>query len=860
MALTPGMDHESITFVFSDSTIREQARIGNITQDDADLAISLRVDSDSVTTEDVVNIVNDVTARVDAQIAVGIGDAVGGIGDVIGGIEDTVKGWITAALDPILNAINGITDKIVDGLSSAFGFITNTIDNLASGISAGIGGILTQVNSIIDTIEEKVLDPILGVLGVALDEIKKIDDRVLDIVDAAVSPIVATTNTILDSVTGFATALRDTIPDLAGVLGSAIGSVGDTIGDAVKGVFDTFIDATGLGGIKAVMSAIARIPELVDFQGAFSPPLTEKMGDTTLDEFRENPAAMITLIIPFVNSLAQIVFSGQVERVQQASRGDHNSGILPISDLSMLHQRGLLSKQDLDASAFRHGLDASQVFQVLDITRQRPGTMDIIDYWRRELISPEDSIRRLRDLGWSDENVDLIQSAAFPPPGVQDLIRMAVREVFTPEIAEQFGQFEGIPPKYLEWAKKIGLSEEWAINFWGAHWGLPSVQQGFEMLHRSVITGEDLERLLVALDVMPFWRQPLTEISFRPYTRVDVRRMFALGVIDRPGVKRAYLDLGFNEEKAENMAEFTVRWVESTRKVEKEKERDLTKADIVGLFNDGLLSEVTAKAHLETMGFSDDEAELLIAREVMQELRNDRKADIKLIVDQAKIKVLSFNDAQDRLNGLDLTRKEMERALIEVTRATTERIRLPSKNDLDSWRELQLLSPTEYVAELDNLGFPSKYIALYDAAFGLEEAEDLLAAEEREAKKAEPRPVTKGQLDSLLRSEIVNSGEYETGLETLGFGPSAIVRFIEQITVEIEERRIEDEARLARGDKAAEKERLLNRVTLGKLLLKEIIDFPAYREGLRQLGFSSDSIDLLERLIRKKIDIANKEE
>ncbi|GAH93918.1 unnamed protein product, partial [marine sediment metagenome] len=44
------------------------------------------------------------------------------------------------------------------------------------------------------------------------------------------------------------------------------------------------------------------------------------------------------------------------------------------------------------------------------------------------------------------------------------------------------------------------------------HWSLPSPSQGFEMLHRGVIDEAELNMLLRALDIMPFWREKLTKV------------------------------------------------------------------------------------------------------------------------------------------------------------------------------------------------------------------------------------------------------------------------------------------------------------------------------------------------------------
>ncbi|GAJ02949.1 unnamed protein product, partial [marine sediment metagenome] len=106
----------------------------------------------------------------------------------------------------------------------------------------------------------------------------------------------------------------------------------------------------------------------------------------------------------------------------------------------------------------------------------------------------------------------------------------------------------------------------WAERYWAAHWSLPSPQQGFEMLHRGVIGFDDLNMLLRALDVMPFWRDKLVEIAYRPLSRVDVRRMFKLGVLDVKGVRKAYTDIGYNPYNADLMTEFTIEYVKEAPK------------------------------------------------------------------------------------------------------------------------------------------------------------------------------------------------------------------------------------------------------------------------------------------------------
>ena len=103
----------------------------------------------------------------------------------------------------------------------------------------------------------------------------------------------------------------------------------------------------------------------------------------------------------------------------------------------------------------------------------------VIAAWRRDPATYDKFFDDLRSLGWSDERIEAWKFITEIIPGVQDLVRMAVREAFTPEIAAKFGQYEDFPGAVVPWGQKQGLSKEWLERYWAAHWDLPSPMQGF---------------------------------------------------------------------------------------------------------------------------------------------------------------------------------------------------------------------------------------------------------------------------------------------------------------------------------------------------------------------------------------------
>lgn len=144
-------------------------------------------------------------------------------------------------------------------------------------------------------------------------------------------------------------------------------------------------------------------------------------------------------------------------------------------------------------------------------------------------------------------------------PALQDMIRFAVREVYDPAKRRALQLDEDFPEAFARQAALHGMSEEHAREYWAAHWRLPSPEQGFRMLHRDLIDIPELDALLKADDYAPKYRRHLRDIAYLVPGRIDLRRMYAAGVIDRARVKRGYLDIGYTEHDAELLTQFAVK-------------------------------------------------------------------------------------------------------------------------------------------------------------------------------------------------------------------------------------------------------------------------------------------------------------
>ncbi len=369
-------------------------------------------------------------------------------------------------------------------------------------------------------------------------------------------------------------------------------------------------------------------------------------------------------------------------------------------------QQGI-SKEEIIKDISRGDIHPDRAQQYLDAILTKPATQDVVTYTLRTDPDLTTLDERLTKIGIHPDYLELHRELALVIPPVADIITMAVREVFTPEIAARFGQYEDFPAPLEEWGLKKGLSKEWSERYWAAHWALPSASQGFEMLHRGVIDRDDLNRLLRAQDVMPFWRDKLTQIAYRPLTRVDVRRMYREGVLDEAGVYEAYLDHGYAEENAKRMTDFTVRQTLSAQ-------AKFTSTDVVAAFTKRMINNSEARMLLLDLGIPQGNVSYIISRaeyKRLWDLTESRIAGIKNLYkkgvyneDTARAKLLQLNLPSDEVNVLFEQWWYEKVGELAPTWTKAETLRFAKAGTIDKARAQQ---------ELERMGYDAEHIQVY---------------------------------------------------------------------------------------------------------------------------------------------------
>ena len=404
----------------------------------------------------------------------------------------------------------------------------------------------------------------------------------------------------------------------------------------------------------------------------------------------------------------------------------------PLSRLFVYQQEQLLQSGRLDPGmAMRLWLLAGRLGVF------RPEWYEKAGFTEKEarLLFEFDYEKDLKDLGWTDERIQLFKSASHYMPPATDVIRWAAREVFDKDLREHFQIDKDFPDEFLEWAQKVGMTGDVARNYWAAHWELPSFTNIIEMWHRGFIKEPDVDEFFKELDMVPYWRELLKKIAFMPFTRVDTRRMYQVGVLEDKDVFMAYSDIGFSpyapghehttrEEawecptcrefsKAGRMTAFTKKYSRRVDDEETKEELRFSKAEILDGYRKKLLSPEETDIALGRLDYSQDEIDYYKSREDYKRdhelidayISNVRSLYVEGIIDERGISEL--------LEPIGVGLEEIGTYLPIWQLERTRRVERPTRADLDRFIKADVIDESTWAIEMGIRGFSKRYISWY---------------------------------------------------------------------------------------------------------------------------------------------------
>ena len=376
------------------------------------------------------------------------------------------------------------------------------------------------------------------------------------------------------------------------------------------------------------------------------------------------------------------------------------------STSAFLRHIGLMSDEGYNNTMQQLGLHDKLIPLYLELAKRIPNTGEIIAGRWRGTIGDGEFSALLKRQGYDDKSVELYKELSNQLPPLSDLIHMLVRDAFNDGAAGAYGYDEDFPQEINEFFAKQGYNPDWAKRYWRSHWNLPSPTQGYEMLHRGLITQGDLETLLRISDYPKFWREKLRDISFNVLTRVDVRRLLQAGLIDEGKALESYKKMGYTPEDAKLLTDFAVQGIT-------QEEKDLTKTDVLNLYEDGLIDRGATSGNLVKMGYDNSEAENILKLSDVAIAKAARVDLINFTKERFLAKQIDEGQAQSELSQTGLKSQSVDRYLLNWQRATEVENAIPSLADVKKWYLLDYIDETKLRSYLLQHRHTSENIALY---------------------------------------------------------------------------------------------------------------------------------------------------
>lgn len=451
---------------------------------------------------------------------------------------------------------------------------------------------------------------------------------------------------------------------------------------------------------------------------------------------------------------------------------------LGMPDLAQAVARRKIPPEQLRSELRLRGMTDNDVDVVLQLAFVPLSAGEIIRASFRSGWGKGETVKRLGEIGYTEANAGLIYDQALVIPGVADLVSMAVREAWNDGVAARFGYDEGLPGEFVDAAAKQGLAPEWSRRYWRAHWTLPGVSNAYSLLHRDIITRGDMDSLLVAADYPKFWRQALVEGSYSPYTRVDVRRMHAFGVLDDADLVRTYKDLGYDDEKAGRMAEFTIAYNNQADDPEGGGYRKLTQGLISTAYRRGVIGRDEAQEMLQALKYRDTDIQVILSvAEFQREIEaspdplKNYRADVQKTIERAYFKgLMARGEALDLLGQAGFPQDQAEYILAAVDFSYTQYIEEMATSATKELFVTGLIDTNEAISRLGREGVPASM-------------QEKLIHEWAIARDTHVKTMSESQLRDMVKYDLLTPEQYREELRRLGYAERYVDLFYRKLVL-----------------------------------------------------------------------------
>ena len=574
-----------------------------------------------------------------------------------------VGGWIRDRVFDIIEGLKSFFGNSINWLSDRFSAVGGAIrDGVLNGLAAAKNAISAGVTGLYTFMSEHI--------GMAVEFIGESVGGAVEAIGSWVSEALSgVANALGEALQGFWDFMTKEIPKALGVVASFVSD--KIISPIVSGLGWVFTKLTDI--VKSLISQIEglfRGHSPINPQDAFNlaiPMVVLALG----------AGALVTGVIDAAST--HILGSGLNLRSLGAFMKDLvNPSMFMGAILGVLVAVGIRSP----VTQYYRRMFRPEIPDVSTATRM---------FWRGKLTEAQfkDVVARW---GYGDPFEAAYLELTKQIPGTADLVRMVVREAFDPKVVVE------APEVFAEYLTKMGLSKEWADRYWTAHFLPIGLGQAYANLWRGNWTKDQFMFALHIADIHPMWREDIYKVAFRAPGIRELGYGFDTALYSVEDIIMYRRMAGLSPEDAEKAALSLVAY-------RTEAEREALRREALADYVAGLDTEEDLRSKLGAIGGHPELVNLWVAR-AQYRTERDLTLDLVKVVTTDFIKGWS-SEAEFRQDLIELgvvperrnviIREAQARRLSYKREAAAEKNKLLTSTKISKARELGLIGDAEFV-------------------------------------------------------------------------------------------------------------------------------------------------------------------
>lgn len=568
------------------------------------------------------------------QINQATGGILGGVGNLLYGIENNINNAIGYKNEQLLNEFRGIAgtiEQLVQGqiqpIVNALAPIWNSFDANFRAQIVGIASDVTTVGTSIIGAFERGLEIIqnnsAGFQFAIEDELAKQSGAInqnlyeLGVVlnnafmkqnDKVINAIQDTTTTVTDNINNFLTELDFTLKHL-------FDGVVDTVHqDVDKGIkWSNERIAYAFQQIAPRLELGQKIYDKI-LSGGYN-DLASLRADLQLTKTDNDIINIIFGIISVVQvfvGLNDQINSAVSERIQQLVDSELKPKIIDLGTIISLYWKNPNFQDYYTGLLHQHGYNDEQIHNFLDDHFLVIPLEIVSNLFLRGVINESEHDNYLQRLGYDGNSTSLLKTSYIKPVTIPEIVEYSIKGLSDNSYIQYMGLNDRMYGDITGYAKANGVTDFSARLQHLSAWQFPSIPDCVDLFRRGLIDGTALNYVLQYSNIPPYFRDKLVAQSYEVLSRRDLKALHKLRIISDNDVFNGYKRLGYNDNDARNLTNYTIRFDDDTTNDGLKKLHDLSEGALKSAYERDIITSGYARQKLIDIGYKPDDTTLII--------------------------------------------------------------------------------------------------------------------------------------------------------------------------------------------------------------------------------------------------------